>query len=86
MIAWISVPKLSSSSTISAASLATSVQILPIATQMSAPLRAGASLIPSPVTATTNQASLINWTILSLSSGAALEKMSELLFLMVLSN
>ena len=41
---------------IAAASLATSVPALPIATPMSAALSAGASLTPSPVTATTSPA------------------------------
>jgi hypothetical protein len=44
--------KLSSVSIIAAASLATSVPVIPIATPMSAFLRAGASLTPSPVIAT----------------------------------
>jgi hypothetical protein len=46
--------KLSSSKMMSAASRATSVPLLPIATPMSASLSAGASLTPSPVTATTS--------------------------------
>ena len=45
--------KLSSSSTMSAASLATSVPVSPIAIPMCALFSAGASLTPSPVTATT---------------------------------
>jgi tetratricopeptide (TPR) repeat protein len=45
-------PKRSSVTTMSAASLATSVPRLPIATPMSARLRAGASLTPSPIIAT----------------------------------
>lgn len=45
--------KLSSSSTISAAFLAASEPAMPIAIPMSAFLRAGESLTPSPVTATT---------------------------------
>ena len=45
--------KSSSVSTMSAASLATSVPVMPMATPMSACLRAGASLTPSPVMATT---------------------------------
>ena len=44
--------KLSSASTMSAASLETSVPVMPIATPMSAVFRAGASLTPSPVIAT----------------------------------
>ena len=45
--------KSSSVSTMSAASLATSVPVMPMATPMSACLSAGASLTPSPVMATT---------------------------------
>ncbi len=45
--------KLSSVSVIAAASLATSVPAIPIATPMSAFFSAGASLTPSPVIATT---------------------------------
>lgn len=45
--------KLSSSKIIPAASLATSVPAIPIANPTSAFLSAGASLVPSPVTATT---------------------------------
>jgi len=48
------VAKWSSSNTMSAASLATSVPHIPIATPMSACFRAGASLTPSPVTVTTS--------------------------------
>ena len=44
--------KLSSASTMSAASLDTSVPVMPMATPMSAVRRAGASLTPSPVIAT----------------------------------
>ena len=47
------VAKLSSARTMSAASLLTSVPVIPIATPMSANLSAGASLTPSPVIATT---------------------------------
>jgi len=43
----------SSASTMSAASLLTSVPVTPMATPMSARCRAGASLTPSPVMATT---------------------------------
>ena len=43
------VAKLSSVSTMSAAPLATSVPVMPMATPMSAALREGASLTPSPV-------------------------------------
>lgn len=45
--------KLSSRRIMSEASLATSVPVIPIAKPTSAFLRAGASLVPSPVTATT---------------------------------
>ena len=44
--------KLSSASTMSAASFDTSVPVIPIATPMSAVRSAGASLTPSPVIAT----------------------------------
>jgi hypothetical protein len=50
---YTNVVKLSSSNIISDDSLATSLHIFPIATPMSAFFSAGASLIPSPVTATT---------------------------------
>ncbi len=46
------VAKLSSASTMSAASLVTSVPVMPMATPISACLRAGASFTPSPVMAT----------------------------------
>jgi hypothetical protein len=45
--------KLSSNKIMAADSLATSVPAIPIANPTSAFLRAGASLVPSPVTATT---------------------------------
>jgi hypothetical protein len=45
--------KLSSRRIISEASLATSVPVIPIAKPTSAFFKAGASLVPSPVTATT---------------------------------
>ena len=51
-MACIRLAKLSSISTISALSLATSVPVIHIATQISAFLSAGASLTPSQVTAT----------------------------------
>ena len=51
--AWTIEAKLSSVRIMSAASLATSVPARPMATPMSAFLSAGASLTPSPVTATT---------------------------------
>ena len=53
----------------SAASLATSVPARPIATPISAPLRAGASLTPSPVMATMCPFSLRDSRILSLFAG-----------------
>lgn len=53
LIAVMMLAKLSSKSTISEASFATSVPVIPIANPTSAFLRAGASLVPSPVTATT---------------------------------
>jgi hypothetical protein len=51
-----------------AASLETSVPVMPIATPMSAALRAGASLTPSPVMATTLPVRLSSRTIRSLAS------------------
>ena len=56
--------KLSSWSTISAASFATSVPAMPIAIPMFAPERAGASLTPSPVIATISPFSCNEATIL----------------------
>jgi hypothetical protein len=50
--------KLSSIIIIAAAVLATVVPVIPIANPTSAFLRAGASLVPSPVTATTSPTSL----------------------------
>jgi hypothetical protein len=64
------VAKLSSVRIMTAASLETSVPVMPIATPMSAALRAGASLTPSPVMATTLPVRLSSRTIRSLSSGA----------------
>jgi len=78
LIALTKVQKLSSSNTISDASLATSVHIFHIATQILAILRAGASLIPSQVTATIFALALSKETILSLSSGDALQKITRL--------
>lgn len=54
LIAVIILPKLSSRRIIPAAYLATSVPAMPIAKPISAFLRAGASLVPSPVMATTS--------------------------------
>ena len=61
--------KLSSASTMSAASFETSVPVIPIATPMSAFFRAGASLTPSPVMATTAPDRRSASTIRSLCSG-----------------
>mmetsp|Transcript_23640 Transcript_23640/g.33085 ORF Transcript_23640/g.33085 Transcript_23640/m.33085 type:complete len:225 (+) Transcript_23640:2-676(+) len=61
--------KLSSMRMISAADLATSVPMIPIANPTSACLREGASLVPSPVTATTSPSSPSRVTRMSLSSG-----------------
>lgn len=61
--------KLSSIKMISAAYLATSVPVTPIANPTSAFLRAGASFVPSPVTATTSPTSLRALTRRYLSSG-----------------
>ena len=63
------VAKLSSCSTMSPASLVTSVPVMPIATPMSACLSAGASLTPSPVIATTSPSRCSASTMRSLSSG-----------------
>ena len=56
----------------SAASFATDVPVLPIAMPTSARLSAGASFVPSPVTATTSSCALRQFTSLSLSFGRAL--------------
>ena len=64
------VAKLSSVRIITAASLETSVPVIPMATPMSADFRAGASLTPSPVIATTLPFSLRSRTRRTLSSGA----------------
>src|SRR5665647_684383 len=69
--------KLSSVRTIVAASRATSVPDLPIATPMSARRSAGASLTPSPVIATTYPWSCRASAIRSLSSGELRAKMSS---------
>ena len=61
--------KLSSASTMSAASLETSVPVMPIATPMSAVFSAGASLTPSPVIATIAPSRCNAFTIRSLCSG-----------------
>ena len=64
------VAKLSSVRIMTAASLETSVPVIPMATPMSAALRAGASFTPSPVMATTLWLRLSSRTMRSLSSGA----------------
>ena len=64
------VAKLSSVRIITAASLETSVPVMPMATPMSAVFSAGASFTPSPVIATTLPFSLSNRTRRTLSSGA----------------
>ena len=64
------VEKSSSVSTISAADLATSVPFLPMAQPMSAAFRAGASLTPSPVMATTIPRRWKAFTSRTLCSGA----------------
>ena len=69
--------KLSSASTIAAASLVTSVPLIPMATPMSAFLRAGASFTPSPVIATICPFALIAFTRRSLCSGLARAKTSQ---------
>lgn len=61
--------KLSSNNTISQASLATYVPYIPIANPTSAFFNAGASFVPSPVTATTFPLSINPTTIAYLSSG-----------------
>lgn len=61
--------KLSFNKMISAASFATYVPVIPMANPTSAFLSAGASLVPSPVTATTSPLSLSPVTKAYLSSG-----------------
>ncbi|KAJ4838589.1 hypothetical protein Tsubulata_007089 [Turnera subulata] len=61
--------KLSSRITMSELSFATSVPCIPMESPISASLRAGASFVPSPVTATTCPFSFRHWTIRSLSNG-----------------
>ena len=63
------VAKLSSVKTIAAASLETSLPVIPIATPISACFKAGASLTPSPVIATILPFSCQARTILILCSG-----------------
>ncbi|MEI8252921.1 MAG: hypothetical protein WCG25_04150 [bacterium] len=76
LIAFTRVEKLSSSSTISDASLATSVHIFHIATHIFASLSAGASFTQSQVTAIILCSFLSSHTILILSSGDVLEKIT----------
>lgn len=66
--------KLSFNKIISAAYFATSVPVIPIAKPTSAFLRAGASFVPSPVTATTYPLSLNPVTNAYLSSGLDLAR------------
>jgi hypothetical protein len=68
--------KLSSASTISAASLVASVPLMPMATPTSARLSAGASFTPSPVIATTSPLAWSACTSRSLCSGLVRAKMS----------
>jgi hypothetical protein len=70
--------KLSSMRMMAAASLATYVPQIPIANPTSAFLRAGASFVPSPVTATTFPLYLRPVTKQYLSSGLDLAKTSNL--------
>lgn len=76
--------KLSLSRMISAAYFATSVPVMPIAKPTSAFFSAGASLVPSPVTATTSPLSLRPVTSAYLSSG--LDLASTLREFLILSN
>ena len=66
------VEKLSSVKIILAASLETSVPVIPIATPISLCFNAGASLTPSPVIATISPRFCQAFTILILCSGATL--------------
>ena len=75
--------KLSSINIISAASLATSDPLIPIANPTSAFLNAGASLVPSPVTATTLSYSINPVTNKNLSSGVALANTFKLLVIIL---
>jgi hypothetical protein len=73
--------KLSSITMMSAACLATSVPVIPIAKPTSAFLRAGASLVPSPVTATISPSSLRPVTSKYLSSGLDLARTLRVLWI-----
>mmetsp|Transcript_24957 Transcript_24957/g.78137 ORF Transcript_24957/g.78137 Transcript_24957/m.78137 type:complete len:285 (-) Transcript_24957:1105-1959(-) len=68
------VAKLSSASTMSAASLATSVPVMPMATPMADCCSAGASFTPSPVMAATSPRSLSIFTRRCLSRGSVRQK------------
>jgi hypothetical protein len=68
------VAKLSSAMMILAASLATSVPVIPIATPTSARASAGASFTPSPVMATTRPSAWNASTILSFCAGCTRAK------------
>lgn len=70
--------KLSSNNIMSAACLATSVPAIPIAKPTSAFFSAGASFVPSPVTATTCPLSINPVTNAYLSSGLDLARTSKL--------
>lgn len=70
--------KLSSSNTISEAFFATCVPVTPIASPISALIRAGASLEPSPVTPTTWPSLLIPSTSIYLCSGLLLASTTKL--------
>lgn len=74
LIAVIMLEKLSSRRIIPAAYLATYVPAIPIANPISAFLRAGASLVPSPVIATTLPICLSPVAKMYLSSGEDLER------------
>jgi hypothetical protein len=76
--------KLSSNKIIAADSLATYVPAIPMANPTSAFLRAGASLVPSPVTATTSPLYLSPVTRAYLSYGLDLAKTNNLS--LILSN
>lgn len=84
LTAYTILAKLSSIIIISAAYFATSVPAIPIANPTSALLRAGASLVPSPVTATTLCLSFKPITNAYLSSGLDLAKTHK--FFQILSN
>ena len=70
--------KLSSNKIIPELSLATSVPAMPIAIPTLAFAKAGASFVPSPVTATTNPLSINPATSAYLSSGLLLANISRL--------